>query len=107
MMQYLTKGLVVCLWLISAQLHAEMFLNDPVLVTQAQDQGKVASQGVKAMEPLLNDEYDANIEESTSPLTSRPYPIDPGFTPSHEVMRETEAKREANDRLWQSIFSAF
>lgn len=99
-MGYLARGIVVCICVASTHLNAETFLNDSALLDQT-----LASTQATVLEKEraeVDDVYEVPLERSSAKER-----VDPGFTPSHEVMRETEQKREANDRLWQSIFSLF
>lgn len=88
-------------------IQAETFLNDSALLEQVPEHDKVASMEDMHTDPASQADIQLFTEIQGSSSSSTFQPVDPGFTPSHEVMRETEAKREADDRLWQSIFSAF
>lgn len=99
-MRYLARGVVVCMCVVSTYLNAETFLNDSALLDQTLESAQATVPEKKRAE--VDDVYEAPLERSSAEER-----VDPGFTPSHEVMRETEQKREANDRLWQSIFSLF
>ncbi|MCW8328525.1 hypothetical protein MD588_06865 [Photobacterium sp. SDRW27] len=103
-MQNLLKTLALCLFVLPVSLHAETFLNDSVLMEPVLSDSLAELGGTKAVEVMPNEEYKIKIEVNPLP---KPQYTDPGFTPSHEVMRETESKREAEERLWEAIFSQF
>ena len=98
-----------CLWGVSAHTNAETFLNDSTLLQQKPEYIQIAEPEVKGIRQGGDDESVIVIQSRLgySSAAELSAPLNQGFTPSHEVMREVEEKREANDRLWQSIFSLF
>jgi len=108
-MRYFGTVLVGCLWGVSAHTNAETFLNDSTLLQQEPEYIQIAEPEVKGIRQGGDDESVIVIQSRLgySSAAELSAPLNQGFTPSHEVMREVEEKREANDRLWQSIFSLF
>ncbi|WP_198160200.1 hypothetical protein [Photobacterium sp. J15] len=94
---------------VSVNVNADTFLNDKTLANS-----NLVSE--YSGEMMGSDNSGTRLSESTEPsfyispdIYSSPTvtPYDPGFEPTSEAMRENEAKQEADDRLWQAIFSLF
>ncbi|GAB3519474.1 hypothetical protein [Photobacterium alginatilyticum] len=106
-MRFIVILLAASLWLVSAQSYAETFLNDDALLSQ-----QLEFSQEPAPEPVTKTrekQQDVAFSFQTEPSSAKDNQIQryQEFTPTHEVMRDVEEKREANDRLWGAIFSLF
>ncbi|MGF1728124.1 hypothetical protein [Photobacterium kasasachensis] len=99
--------LAASLWLVSAQSYAETFLNDAALLSQQPEFSEEPAPDTATKTRDKQEDVAFSFQTELSSAKDNQIPRYQEFTPTHEVMRDVEEKREANDRLWEAIFSLF